>query len=200
MRLSIKVTSVVAVLLLLTLGGMAWLLIRHQERELARAVHLRAQTVLSFGEAAREYTRETLSPAVAAHTPKLIFEANSATFVARGTFEALRKRLPEYTFREAALRPLNPLNRATEEEAALIQRFRDDPSLTELSGFRTVDGKEQFFVARPIRVEAKCMQCHDTPERAPPELVQRYGSTSGFGWKEGEIETLPPAESKPASR
>src|SRR5687767_2867206 len=116
MRLSIKFALAVGLLLLLTLGVTAWVIIREQNKDLYNASSLRAKTVVSFGEACREYARNTLSPAVEAQTKTMIFEANSATFVARGTFEALGKRMPEYSFREAALNPLNLANKADAEE------------------------------------------------------------------------------------
>src|SRR5207248_7988443 len=89
-KLSVKFSLAVGSLLLAALGGTAWLLIEHQQRELRRQVLHRARAALTFGEACREYARETLSPAVQAHTDRMIFEANSATFVARGVFEAVR--------------------------------------------------------------------------------------------------------------
>jgi hypothetical protein len=87
----------------------------------------------------------------------------------------------------AALNPLNDENRADDQDSELIQRFRDDPELPEVFGYRQRDGHEQFYVARPIKVEAACLQCHQSPEKAPPELVARYGRAHGYGWKKGEI-------------
>src|SRR5262249_17822516 len=43
-----------------------------------------------------------------------------------------------------------------------------------------------FYVARPIRVEKRCLECHHSPETAPADVVARYGSQHGYGWKEGE--------------
>jgi signal transduction histidine kinase/CheY-like chemotaxis protein len=186
-RLSIKFASAVVLLLAATLGGTAWLLIAQQQRAMQAEVLQRAKTVLSFGEASREYARNTLSPAVRKHTEALIFEADSATFVARGTFDAFRKRMPEYSFREAALNPLNLANRADQQEEEIIRRFQADRALTELSGFLSRDGHDVFYVARPILVTKACLQCHTSPQTAPPEVVASYGTEHGYGWKEGEI-------------
>src|SRR5262249_17863414 len=65
-------------------------------------------------------------------------------------------------------------------------RFQTEPGLEEVSGYRVKDGHEQFYIARPIVVKKVCLQCHDTPERAPQEVVARYGRDHGFGWKEGD--------------
>jgi PAS domain S-box-containing protein len=185
--MSLRFTVFLVLVVLATLGAAACMLYRFEERAVERRAFHRAQTVLSFGQACREYAREVLSPAVRAHSDRLVFEANSATFVARGTFEKLNKQLPEYTFREAALNPLNLSNAADATDAVLIGRFARDRSLEEFSGFRTRDGHEEFFVARPIAVQAKCLECHDSPDTAPVEVVERYGREHGFGWKEGDI-------------
>jgi signal transduction histidine kinase/CheY-like chemotaxis protein len=179
-----------------------------QEAVQKEALH-RALIVLNLGESCREYARERLAKAIEAnneallrrareqqdlagvmkvveqHSKSLVFEGQSATFLARGVFESLRKRLPEYSFREAALNPLNLENRADPEEEKIIRRLQGKE--TQVSGFRVKDGHEQFFVARPIRVEAVCLRCHEKPDTAPPELIERYGKDHGFGWKLGEI-------------
>ena len=87
MKLSTKFSAAVVLLLLVVLGGTAALLIRHQRRAVHAEALQRAQLVLSFGESCREYTRNTLSPKVRAAVPPgtIIFEADSATAVARAT-------------------------------------------------------------------------------------------------------------------
>ncbi len=207
MKLSVKFGLVVLLVLIMALGGSYVLFLenqrgyRHlqqqqiqlQEDALEREVKQRASTVASFGEACRDYTQHKLAPAVARHLPEaMIFEAQSRTFVARGTFELFRQKpgMKEYSFREASVNPLNPKNRADAEEVKLIERFAADRGLKELSGFYQPQGTELFYVARPIVVESSCLQCHDTPQRAPREVRERYGETHGFGWKEGEVNSI----------
>jgi twitching motility protein PilJ len=187
MRLSFKFSLLILALLVVTLGAGAWRLMDHQRQAIQDELEQRAKTVVSFGEASRDYARNVLSPAVRKQTKGLIFEADSATFVARGTFQEFNKRLPEYSFREASLNPLNNKNRADAEEEKIIRRLQKNPNLKEITGFRVKDGREQFFVARPIVVKQVCLQCHNTPETAPREVVARYGREHGFGWKEGDI-------------
>ena len=187
MRGKVRLFGSVALVLLGGLAAAAWFLLRNEDQAVRSEVVERARTVLSFGEACREYARETLSPAVRRHTDGLIFEADSATFVARGTFEAFRKRMPGYSFREASLNPLNEANRATPDEEQLIRRFQENLDLKELTGFARTPEGEQFYVARPIAVTAVCLQCHRSPDTAPAEVVQRYGREHGYGWREGEV-------------
>ncbi len=188
MKLSLKFSLLILAVLVVTLGAGAWYMVRYQQGVVEREVMLRAQTVANFGEASRDYARNVLSPAVAKISDgKFVPEAQSATFVARGTFDSLRKKQAEYSFREASLNPLNLVHRADPEEEKFIKQFAANPDLKELSGFRHKDGNEYFYIARPIAVTKACLQCHDTPERAPVEVVASYGKDHGFGWKEGDV-------------
>lgn len=205
MKLNLKFGLVVLLLVSLTLGVAIWLLVRNeaelrllqqrtvalQEDALIKEARERAATVTSFGEACRAYTQNVLSPAVEKHLgEKIVFEAQSRTFVARGTFEELRRSpgMADYSFREASLNPLNrKKNLANAEEKKLIERFVADRTLTEQSGFLQRDRHELYFVARPIVVENSCLRCHGRPEEAPPEVTAAYGHESGFGWQPGDI-------------
>jgi signal transduction histidine kinase/CheY-like chemotaxis protein len=192
MKLSLKFALAVLGVLATTLGASAWLLIRHQHEAMQAEVHHRAETLLSFAQACREYTSDTLQPAVRKHADKLnttVFEAETPSLVTRGIFDNLRRRLPEYTFREATLNPLNEKNRADAAEAELIRKFQEDRTLTEWSDFYSHDGREHFYVARPIVATIDCLRCHGSPSEAPPEQVARYGATHGYDWQEGEVVT-----------
>ena len=190
MTLRTKFATVVVALLLLTLGSTGWLFARGQRLALEEQIVERARIVLSFGEACREYAHDTLSPALREYTADFVFEASSATIVTRGTFDALRKRLPDYTFREASLNPLNLEHLADAGERRLIERFRTEPDLEEVTGILEKDGRERFFVARPIEVKARCIRCHSSPDSVPPEVAERYGREHGYGWKVGDLQHL----------
>jgi len=208
MKLSMKFGLVVLLLLGLTLGGGILLFLQNQrdilrlqeetrkqqEEAMENEARERASMVANFGEACRDYTQKVLSPAVKEYLgDKIVFEAQSRTFVARGTFEQFRKKKgDDYAFREASLNPLNRAkNLADADEAKLIANFDADRTLPEQSGFIfNEDGRELYFVARPILVEASCLGCHGRPELAPKEITKEYGTKSGFGWKEGEINSV----------
>jgi HAMP domain-containing protein len=205
MKLIWKFGLVVLLLVSLTLGIHIWVLVRNeaelqllqqrtvtlQEEAIVKEARERAGTVASFGEACRAYTQRILAPAVEKHLGgKIVFEAQSRTFVARGTFEQLRQGpgMADYSFREASLNPLNrDKNLADDEEKKLIARFAADRKLTEQSGFVEKGGQELFFVARPIVVEKSCLRCHGRPEEVPVEITGTYGRQSGFDWQVGEI-------------
>src|SRR5581483_6537551 len=138
MRLSVKFAGAVSLLLVAILGGTAWMIVRHQQEVIHEQALRRAEVVLSFGQACRAYARNTLAPAVRkGGATDTVFEAESATFVARGTFAELRPLAPGYSFREASLNPLTPDNRADDEEEKLIAEFRRDGDRKQITGFRS---------------------------------------------------------------
>ena len=187
MKLSLKLGVATTLLLSIILAVITGVFLRKERKTLDAAALRRARTVISFGEACREYARQVLSPAVQRHTQAFIPEARSATFVTRGIFQYLKEKMPEYSFREASVNPLNLANLADEEETALIARFQSQPALLEVTGHRVRGGREEYYIARPVVVKAVCLECHDTPSRAPAEIVERYGDSHGFGWKEGDV-------------
>ena len=111
-----------------------------------------------------------------------------AAFAAIETINALRNKYPEYNYREAALNPTNPRDRAVDWEADIVHDFRNNRGKTEVIGERDTPNGKMMYLARPIQIKDKaCLGCHSTPEEAPTTMVKLYGPTNGFGWKQDEI-------------
>ena len=110
-------------------------------------------------------------------------------FSARSVFGNLRGQgYEQYKYKEAALNPSAPEDRADAFETELLMRFRNDPTLHEISGFRTLDGQLTYYSARPMAITNQaCLACHSTPAEAPPAMLERYGPVNGFGWKMNEV-------------
>ena len=100
----------------------------------------------------------------------------------------LHETYPNYAYKEAALNPTNPRDRAVGWEADIISEFRNDADRKEFSGVRDSPTGPSMFLARPLQIkDASCLGCHTTAEAAPPSMVKLYGSSNGYGWKLGEI-------------
>jgi HAMP domain-containing protein len=159
-------------------------------RENARSqVVQQAQLMMESARATRDYTSEELKPLlnkIPGHETEFIPQTVPA-YGATQSFSRLRQRYPEYTYREAALNPTNPRNRAEEFEADIIHAFRNDPARKEIIGERNTPTGPALYLAHPISVKATCLECHDVASRAPVALVNTYGPNNGFGWKNGEV-------------
>jgi Protein of unknown function (DUF3365) len=100
----------------------------------------------------------------------------------------MKEKYRDYFYKEATLNPTNLRDKADSFEAELVERFRSDSQLKEMSGYRTMYGGELFYIARPLAVsQTSCLRCHSTPAAAPKSLIETYGNTHGFGWKLNEI-------------
>ncbi|HEX3872436.1 MAG TPA: methyl-accepting chemotaxis protein, partial [Pirellulales bacterium] len=134
------------------------------------------------------YTSDNLVPILPTeHDGKFVAETVPA-FAAQTNLAHLQHTFPGFAYREAALNPTNPSNRAYDWEADIIRTFRDEPTLKEVVTERDTPTGRLLHLARPIDVRSPaCLTCHSTPDKAPPSLTRTYGTTNGFGWKLHEI-------------
>src|ERR1700677_3446138 len=151
-----------------------------------REVLDQADLMVASTKAVRDYTSEDLSPLLEQNPRhKVKFLAETIPFsAATTTFNKVRKSYPEYAYKEAALNPTNPEDRASDWEADIITEFRRDAALTELSSTRDTPAGPILSVSRPLRIVDKdCLVCHTTAAEAPPTMVAIYGGANGFGWR-----------------
>lgn len=146
-----------------------------------------ARIMLSAANAVRRYTSEEIAPIVTRGDPAWISPIIIPSYAAQTNFRAVRADHPDYTYKEAALNPTNPADRAQDWEADFINAFRNNPALTSLNGERNTPTGPALTLALPITVrDAACLVCHSTPDRAPPRMVEVYGPNNGFGWRLNE--------------
>jgi HAMP domain-containing protein len=177
---TILITSFI-VALLIGAGGSYFLL---HERAVQRTA-AEAGRLLTVATAVRSYTTEQIVPIVRDDTR---FHAVTVpAFAAQSVYRIVQGSYSGYIYREPALKPTNLDDLPAPFEVELLNRFRSNPEVKELSGVRN-DGKENvYYLARPIRAQEACLQCHDTPQRAPASMVAKYGPNNGFGWKLNEV-------------
>jgi signal transduction histidine kinase/CheY-like chemotaxis protein len=172
------------------LSGMTlWGTLQHEAEE---DVTTRATILMETIDSARNYTIHNINPLLENRLDRestFIREAIPA-FAAREIFERFRDR-PEYHgffYKEAAPNPSSIRDLADRFENQLVEQFRRQPNLTELSGYRKTAGSTLFYIARPLAVkEVSCLKCHTTPETAPKGQIAIYGDRRGFGWKLNEV-------------
>lgn len=157
------------------------------EENATREVLAQASLMLDSAQAIRSYTETEVGPLL---DEKMLtaFRPQSVPFyAATQNFLKLHRKHPDYAYKEATLNPTNPRDRATDWEADIVQRFRNDAASTQVTGVRDTPIGRSLFMARPIRVEAGCLECHSLPSAAPATMIARYGSDHGFGWQPHEV-------------
>jgi protein-histidine pros-kinase len=156
----------------------------------ARAQVVRqAELMMESAKATRDYTSEELKPLLAGnplHRHKFLPQTVPA-YGAMTTFDRLRKKFPDYTYKEASLNPSNPQHRAVDWEADIIENFRNHPDNLQVVGERSTPTGDSLYLAHPIAAKPVCLECHNVPSQAPKAMLAKYGTTNGFGWKPNEI-------------
>jgi len=165
-------------------GYVCWTILEANAR---REVLSQAGLMMDSAEAMRAYTANEILPLLEQKMQESFLPQSIPFYAATQNFLRLRERNPEYTYKEATLNPTNPRDRATDWEADIIERFRNDAHPGEIVGERDTPMGKALYLARPIRNESECAACHSTPATAPPALLARYGRNNGFGWQGNEI-------------
>jgi len=155
----------------------------------SEVVQAQERLMMASARAVREYTSDEISPLLQENPRHRVrFIPETVPFYgATTTFAKLRKEYPDYTYKEAALNPTNPEDRATGWEADIIDWLRDHRDQHEKTGQRNTPMGPALYLANPVVASKDCLQCHSAPAAAPRALIAVYGSANGFGWKENSI-------------
>jgi protein-histidine pros-kinase len=154
--------------------------------EVLRQARLMMQAMLS----ARDYTTKQIKPLLVNQQEHLrsFLPQTVPAFAATESFDYLQPKYPDYAYKEAALNPTNPRDRAVDWEADIINAFRNHPAAAkELVGERDTPTGRSLYLARPIAADPPCLECHSVARAAPAAMVRRYGPNNGFGWQPNEI-------------
>jgi HAMP domain-containing protein len=157
------------------------------QQNAAREIRAEAELMMDGALAARDYTETEVAPLLAAQMQSHFLPQAIPFYAATEHFLRLHAQRPDYAYQEATLNPMNLRDRATDWQADIIARFRNDPGLQQFFGERETPMGRTLYFAKPIRVSADCLSCHGSAAAAPQAVVQRYGTNNGYGWQAGEI-------------
>ena len=190
-KLRKKFTAILLGILILGLSVVAIAMGLILKTDTQNQITSQALILMETMNSVREYTNSQVKPELIERTEVEFLPETIPAYSAREVFETFRRNNSEYRkffYKEATLNPTAPRDRADPFERKVVERFISDPNLKEIADFRTVAGGKLFFIARPIQIKKEsCLECHSTPEKAPPSLLVRYGTENGFGWQLGEI-------------
>jgi protein-histidine pros-kinase len=156
--------------------------------EAKRQVLNEATLIMRSGSAVRSYTQNEIRPLIVDQLAVRFLPHSVPSYSAQTVLHQLQKDFPDYSYKEAALNPTNPADRATNWESDVIHAFKNDPKLTEFVGIRDTATGQFLTFARPFRLtDRACLQCHSTPAAAPATMVDLYGNSNGFGWQLNDV-------------
>jgi len=190
-KLRKKFTAILLGILILGLSVIAIVMGFILKIETQNQITSQALILIETMNSVREYTSSQVKPELIDRTAIEFLPETIPAYSAREVFETFRQNNPEYQaffYKEATLNPTNLRDQADQFETKIVERFINDSELTEISDFRSAPSGQLFYIARPIQIKKEsCLECHSTPENAPPSLVERYGAKNGYGWQLDEI-------------
>jgi len=159
------------------------LLQENAKQEVLRNAGLMMEAALSI----RGYTVSQVKPHLESQLQETFLPQTVPAFAATETFNSLRKKYPDFMYKEATLNHTNPRDRAVEWESDVVGYFRNDSNMKEFTGERDSPTGRMLYIARPITIrDPACLACHSVPSAAPASMIKLYGQDNGFGWKHME--------------
>jgi protein-histidine pros-kinase len=188
MRLTTRFNLVLFAVFSLGLGIAGYISYTVLHKHAREEVLNHAGMMMEAAMAIRGYTVKEIRPLLTLQMKREFLPQSVPSYAATQNFKAVREMYPEYTYKEAALNPTNPNDHATDWETDIIQLFRNDIEIQEISGERDTPLGKSLYYARPIRITNKnCLTCHSTADAAPETMIKVYGSANGFGWQLDEV-------------
>ncbi len=188
MKLTTKFNLILILVLSVSFIVCAYFSYNILQKNAKREVVNNAGMMLEAALAIRGYTVSEIRPLLAEQMQSVFLPQSVPAYAATQSFNSLRKKHPQYSYKEATLNPTNLRNRATDWEADLVQEFSNNRERKEVTGVRQTPTGPVLYLARPIQIKKPgCLTCHSTASIAPATLIEKYGSVSGFGWKLNEI-------------
>ncbi len=159
------------------------LLQNNAKQEVLRNAGLMMEAALSV----RGYTVTQVKPLLVPLLEDKFLPQTVSAYAATEMFNTLRKKYPDFTYKEATLNPTNPRDHAVEWETDVVNYFRNDAQMQEFTGDRDTPTGKMLYLARPITIkDPACLACHSVPSAAPASMIKIYGENNGFGWKHME--------------
>lgn len=188
MGLRLKFNVILALTLILGLIASSIIFWQVAESNAREQLHSQISVLRAQALAVRRYTSEEIKPLLAEQSEVQFLPQTIPSFSAQTAFANFRDRFPNFSYKEAALNPTNPSDKATPWEEELINKLRGDTSLKEIVQVRSTPQGERYTVAFPLQIKSEgCLSCHSTPAKAPKSMIALYGDKNGFGWKMNEI-------------
>jgi protein-histidine pros-kinase len=179
------------VLILVFAAGIAvsaWVSYELLQRNAKQEVLRNAGLMMEAALAVRGYTVSQVKPLLASQLAETFLPQTVPAYAATQTFNAMRKKYPDFSYKEALLNPTNPSNKAVEWETDIVNNFRNSGVTKEFTGERDTPVGRMLYIARPIQItDPACLACHSVPSAAPASMIKLYGENNGFGWKHMEV-------------
>jgi protein-histidine pros-kinase len=147
-----------------------------------------ARLLLEAALSVRGYTARQIAPLLRNQMKYQFHPQSVPSYSAVEMMNAVLKSYPDFSYKEAALNPTNPRDKAADWEADIVHTLRRQGELKEFTGERDTPTGRSLYIARPLRIkDPACLACHTTAAEAPRTMVDIYGPNNGFGWQLNDV-------------
>ncbi|MCG7866647.1 MAG: hypothetical protein B6D70_10960 [gamma proteobacterium symbiont of Stewartia floridana] len=147
-----------------------------------KELKLMVDVVRSARSIVRERTRPHFLPQGVFFPPVV-----SSTVMAKELATQFKKLQPSYLIRMVSDNPLNKDNYPQGLELKVLEMLRYGNPDDGLVMTGDIQGRQYLISAAATKVSDGCLICHGSAKTAPQEIVERYGTSSGYGWQSGTI-------------
>jgi len=188
MKLLVKFNLMFLVVMALGLAVSGWISRSLLQANAQEEVLNQARLLMEKAIAVRGYTSGQISKLLETQMKYEFLPQSVPSYSAVEVLSTLQKKYPDFAYKEATLNPTNPRDRAVDWEVDVVNQFRSNATMTEAIGQRVTATGPSLFIARPLRItNPACLQCHSSVDAAPKTMIDRYGSSNGFGWQLNEV-------------
>jgi len=149
-KLILKFNIVFIAIFLIGLGAAGYVSNQLLQQNAREEILQNARLVMETSLATRAYTSSQVRPLLETQMKYTFLPQSVPAYSATEVLNGLRKKFPEYAYKEATLNPTNPRDRAVDWEADIVNQFRGNPERGEIVGERETPSGRSLYIARPI--------------------------------------------------
>ena len=132
-----------------------------------------ARIMMESASGARKYTSEQITPLLKDRIEHHFYPQAVSAYAAKRSADVIHARNPEFSYREPALNPTNPQDRASDWEADLIEHLRQSVDGRNFAGAVDADRTIYRTCASDRRPACLYLECHSTSLVGAPCLNGR---------------------------
>ena len=110
-----------------------------------------ARLMIEAASSTRNYTNAQVTPLLETQLKYKFLPQSVPFYAATEQFNDLRKKYPDYSYKEATINPTNPRDHATDWEVDVVNLFRQNPTRLEVTGERDSPDGRSLYLAHPCR-------------------------------------------------
>ncbi|HJW85672.1 MAG TPA: DUF3365 domain-containing protein [Candidatus Brocadiaceae bacterium] len=185
MKIGIKLSLVNALAVVIVMAvGITYLTMRDVKQRNNEVLNNCRMIVDEF-KMTREYLAESLS--AFGNVP---LDEKIANFIPARAGYGIGKKFSQktgYLLKQTSLKLRNPDNAPDAFEQRILKKFEDEKGLKEYWEINAVNKEKYFRYMLPLVVKEACLKCHESSEKVPAFISERYKSDTAVGYHLGDV-------------